>query len=433
MNMLLKCIFSGILFTGFILLPVHAQPGSGIRVGENSVLVPEVNASFNYNDNVALRQQAVSEEDGTPLNQNESDTYLNTQASLALRHWGDFAQYTLRGWLSTRKYDKNSNLDRDTYGVNGGMFWTSSDLKTSVGGDLSYQRATDRTEISESFVGQTNESDTFENVSERVERDELRANANVSHQLLNRLRVTGGYNITDIAYVEEIYNDRTSQLITGELAYTLSDKTAPYVRVGLGLDEDEGFADTAEKPFYLVGFRYTLTDKLNVDAAVGYESFTRTPYEFVPNFVERRFDKVPGEEEKDSGMKYVFTVNYAATSKLRLSLNARNGFGSVASTGSNSREEMAATFAMTHQTTRQLRQRLSASWREDDYLEPFLSEGEEIDELKETLWYQYRIDYQTVRPWLSLFANVSYEEGTSNLPDNDYDEFEVTVGATARY
>ncbi|MCC5843116.1 MAG: outer membrane beta-barrel protein [Verrucomicrobia bacterium] len=408
-----------------------AQPGSGIRIGEQTVITPEVSASVNYNDNVNLRRRALSE-GGEVLNNNDSDRFLNTQVSLAFRHWTDQTQWNARAWYGERRYDEQSNLDRDTYGASAGLFWVSPAATRDLSWNASFQRAVDRTELTGVAVD-TESSEELDNVSERVERDEIRSSLALGQQLTTSVRGTASYSLTDIEYKEEQFNNRTSHLFTGELSYQFSDKTSPYFRVGLGLDDDEGLDGNAERPFYLAGIRYRPTDKLFIDVAVGYETYTRTPLVFEPNFEEQRMERVPGDELKNSGLKYTANIRYAATTKTRVTLSARNGFSAGSSQGSSSREETALSAALSHQTTSQLSQRISISWREDDYLTPLTVQGEDVNELKETLWYQYRLDYQTVRPWLSLFANLSYEDGSSRIPGDNYTEMQITAGARARY
>jgi len=413
-------------------LGVFAQPGSGIRLGEQTLLTPEVNLSYNYNDNVNLRRRAVSD-GGEFLDVNDSDQFMNYQLSLSFRHWAAQTQWHSRAWFGSKLYNENSDLDRDTYGVSGGLFWTSPGADTTMKWDASFQRSVDRTETIQNFIGDTDDSEELENVAERVERDEIRSQVTLGQQLSHEIHGSLSYHFTDLAYKEERFNDRTSHLASGELSYRMTDKTSPYFRAGIGLDDDEGLDGYAEKPFFLLGVRNRTTDKLSVDVAVGYERFTRTPLEFrvVPG--ETDVEVLPGQSLRNSGLKFTASANYAATPKTRFNFSARNGYGSVASPGSSAREELSLSAAVNHQTTRQLSQRLSVAWREDDYITLLPARGGEYDELKETLWFQYRVDYQTVRPWLSLNLNLSYEDGSSRIPGDSYTEFQVTAGLTARY
>jgi hypothetical protein len=410
---------------------LYAQPGSGIRIGEQTVLTPEANFSINYNDNVNLRRRAVSE-GGEILDNRDSDTFFNTQLSLSLRRWASQTQWNGRMWYGDRRYNDNSNLDRETYGLSGGVFWVNPAATRDLNWNASFQRAADRTEQNIGFVGDAEVSDELENVAERVERDEIRSNISVGQSIGTTLRATAAYHITDITYNEERFNDRTSHLFSGELTYRITPRTTPYLRAGIGFDDDEGLDGHAERPFYLIGVRLSPTEKLNMDVAVGYESFTRRPLEF--RFTDaNEVELLPGDRLRNSGLKFTASIQYAATPKSRFSLSARNGYGSVASPGSSSREELSFSASFNHQTTRQISQRLSVAWREDNYLTPLPARGEEWDELKETIWYQYRIDYQTIRPWLSVFGNISYEDGSSRIPGDSYTETQVTAGVSVRY
>ncbi len=395
-----------------------AQPGSGIRLGSQTVLTPEINASANWNDNVNLRRRA-TDEGGERLDRNDSDSFISTGLSLSARHWSQSTQWNSRLWLNNRGYFDNSNLDSDTYGASVGAFWTRPSASTTLKGDVSIQHAIDRSEIVGDFVGDSDLTPELENVAERVRRDEFRANLTFSQKLTEDLRVNANYGFADIGYDAERYSDRTSHQYAGELNYQLSPRTSAYGKLGEGIDEDEGLDGEARKPFYLVGLRLKPTPKLDLDLGAGHETFTRTP---------------KGEEElEDSGTKWTASLGWAATAKTRISLSGRSGFGSVASPGSSSREEISASVALQHQTTRQISQRISIAWREDDYLTPLPARGEEYDELKETLWYQYSLQYQTVRPWLSLFFEASYEDGSSRIPGDSYTETQLTLGARASY
>lgn len=403
-------------------LTAQLQPGNGIKLGKTTLLTPQISASYNYNDNVNLRRRA-TDEGGDRLDENDSDSFISGQASLFLRHWNRSSQLNSKVWYNVQDYEDFDNLDESSYGVNLSHFWARPGAETSLNSEISYQSAVDRSERNEGFIGESRLSEELENVAERVEREELRAALTLDQALMTDVRGSFSYALTDIAYDAERFNDRTSQTLSGELNYQLSEKTRPYFRLGIGLDDDEGLDGDAEKPFYLVGVRYRATEKLDIDLGVGYEEYTRTPLEGVD----------AGTELDNSNVKWTGRVNYTPTHKTRITLSGRTGFNSVASPGSSSREEISGSLAVNHQTTRQLSQRASLAWRNDDYLSPFSARGELFDEEKETFFYQYRIDYQTVRPWLSVFLQVGYEDGSSEIPGDSYTETEITVGATARY
>lgn len=414
-------IISGLLAVTFA-SQLQAQPGSSIRLGESLLLTPEISASYNWNSNVNLRRRAL-DEGGEVLDENDGDTFVSGQARLALRHWNKSTQTNASAWYNIQNYATFTELDEPSYGANLGWFWARPGAETTIRTDFSYQEAVDKTEQTQGFVGDSLVTDELENIGERVQRVESRAGITIDQALITDMRGSISYNYADYAYDNDRYNDRTSQSISAEANHQTTDKTQPYLRLGLGIDEDQGFDGNAEKPYYLIGVRHKPTDKLNFDFGVGYETYTRTPNEGVD----------AGTELEDSGIKWTAGIRYAATHKTRFSLNGRNGYSSVASEGSSSRKEASVSLAMDHQTTRQLSQRLSVAWRQDDYLSPFPARGSLYDELKETWWFQYRIDYQTVRPWLSIYGQVSYEDGSSKIPGDSYTEAEASIGLKARY
>jgi hypothetical protein len=420
---LLTYLASGITWLGICSVSqAQLKPGDGIRLGKTTLLVPEISASYTWNDNVNLRRRAV-DAGGEVLEENDADTFISGQLGLSLRHWNKSMQVNSKVWYNIQDYAKFNDLDEPTYGGNVGFFWARPGADTTIRTDFSLQTAVDRTERGEDFVGDSLITSELENVAERVKRTESRFDITVDQKLMTDVRGSLSYSYADFSYDAPRYNDRVSHSVSGEANYQWTDKTQPYFRLGIGIDEDEGFDGNAEKPYYLIGVRHQPTAKLNFDFGVGYETYTRTPSEGTE----------AGNELEDSSIKWTAAVNYNMTHKTRVSLNGRTGYSSVASPGSSSRKEISASFALDHQTTRQLSQRASVAWRDDDYLSPFPALGGLYDEHKKTIWYQYRIDYQTVRPWLSIYAQLSYEDGKSEIPGDSYTQSEITVGAKARY
>ncbi len=404
------------------LVQAQIQPGNGIKLGKTTLLTPEISAAYTWDNNVNLRRRAL-DEGGNVLDEESEDSYVSGRLSLALRHWNRSMQINSKVWYNVENYKEFDELDEPTYGADFGIFWARPGADTTIRADFSYQVAVDKTERSEGFIGDSTLTTELENIAERVDREETRGSITLDQKLITDMRGSLSYSYSDFAYVQEEYNDRVSHAINAEANYQVTDKTQPYFRIGLGIDDDEGLDGNAENPYYLIGVRHQPTAKLNFDLAVGHETYTRTPLEGVD----------AGIELEDSDLKWTANVNYNMTHKTRISLNGRSGYSSVASPGSSSRREVSASLALDHQTTRQLSQRLSVAWREDDYLTPIPARGSLFDEMKETIWYQYRVDYQTVRPWLFLFAGISYEDGSSQIPGDSYTQAEISVGARARY
>lgn len=406
----------------------NAQPGNGIRLGPMTVLTPEFSTSVNYNDNNNIRARSLSESD-RPLSQNDSDTYFSNEIALYITHLSNNSRYTGHTWYGRESYQDFSELDGERYGVNTGWFWARPNERTSLKMDFSFQHAIDHSLSSQELSEDSDISEELVNVSERVERDITKFTTNLSQALMTDVKGVFVFSYDDTAYDQDRFNDRTRTEYIGELNHQYSIKTQPYARVGIALDDDEGLDGNGEKPFFLFGVRYAPTSKLRLDAGVGYETYTRTP---ISGFDQ---DGTPlnGVELEDSQLKYTFTANYAATRKTRISLWARNGYNSVASAGSSSREEKMLALNVRHQITNRFNHSLGVSWREDDYLNPIPAGDGLVDELKETLQFKYSLDYQTVRPWLSLFGWVSYEDGNSEIPGESYTETAARVGARLKY
>lgn len=406
-----------------------AQPGSGIRLSPNSSLTPGLTSTINYDDNISLRRRALSQ--GTEgLSDGDSDTYFGNTVSLRFTHLRDETQFNVYSWYGREDYQDISELDNDRYGASFGVVKSFPNGRTVLEADASFQHATD---FSENLRGiEILDEEGLENISERVERDIIRLNFAINQQLTTSIGSALIFVYDDTDYKVDNFNDRTNTEYILELNHRLSPKTQPYVRVGIAREDDDGFDGTNDKPFVLGGVRHSPTDKLRFDVAAGYEQYNRTPLVREPNFEEQRFDMVPGEKIEDESLRWSLRLNYAATRKSSFSLTGRTSTSALG-TESSARETVSLAASMRHITTDRVTQSVLVSWREDDYLSPITVGDTEIDEVKETLVYQYQVDYQTVRPWLELFARVKFEDGSSKLPDEDYTQTTALLGASLRY
>ncbi len=407
------------------------QPGSGVKIGPSTVLSPSASGNISYNDNLNLQRRALSRPQ-EEFSRSESDLYLESVFSLNLRHRSEQTQYTVRSWYSERKYQDFNELDRDTYGASASWLWHAPHDRMTIDGSASFQRAIDQIESIEEVNPQIDALE-FESAVDRVKRDISRLRLNISQDLLESLNASVSYLITDTKYVDDRFNNSSEQLITGRLGYDLSPKTRPYLLAGLKLVDNEGLDGNGENPFAQVGVRYNFSDKINLDGNVGYERFIRTPRikERDPNTGETL--RVPGEELDDGGVRYGIFLNYAATKKSFFRFGARREFGSLSSNSTNAREETIFSARVNHRTTDRLQQTFSLVFQQNDYEETFNIGDEEIDEVNNTYTLQYGVNYQTVRPWMSLFALLSYEDNSSDLPNQSYTETQITAGITLTY
>jgi len=410
----------------------YAQPGTGIKLGEGTVLIPSADLSYNYDDNIALRANAIAGEEELSPSDNESDEYFRYSFGLDLNRTVGNRKLRANAFYGEDRFDKYTDLDANNYGANFGYQWAKPTGATVISVDGGYQYAVDRGNNSVTgFVDQAN-NDNLTSLSERAERDIYLGRAEINQQLMNKLYGGFIFGYTDVNYKSENYNDITSWDYIVELNQEVSEKLSPYVQAGIGIDDNEGYANDSEMPFALVGARYSPTPKLRSNLSVGYEGYDRTPLVSTRD-AEGNIVQTPGENESDSGFKYVARVAYFATNKSTLTLSAANRYEAGGQGTNTARYVNSVYLGFRHNTTPKLSQTLSASWREDDYLDNVLVDGEDIDRNTETLRFYYNISYQTQKPWLTLFANASYEDGTSDLPNQSYNQTVLTAGARLRY
>lgn len=399
---------SAVILLGTLPLFAIAQPGSGIRVGEQTVLSPSVSGNISYNDNLNLQRRALSRPE-QEFEKSNSDFYLESVLALRLSHRSEQTTYLVRTWYSERRYQDFSELDRENYGITASWQWLAPHGRTGIDGSFSAQQAADRLE---SIQEVNPESSTleFETATERVKRDQYSARLNVDQQLLQAVRGSLSYSLKDTQYVDDRFNDSTEHLVASRVGFEISQKATPFITAGIRYEDNEGLDGTGENPFVQAGLRYIATDKINFNGSIGYERFIRTPMIRERDPLTGQANRVPGEELTDSGLKFGLTLNYAATDKSFLQFSARRGFGSLSNTSTNAREETIVSTRFTHRTTERIQQSFVVTWQDNDFEEPFLVNGEEIDENSDTRTFQYSLNYQTVRTWMAFFALVSYED-----------------------
>jgi hypothetical protein len=423
------------VLTGSLLI---AQPGSGIRLGEGTVLVPQVNVSYSYDDNVNLRRRAV-DDTSDPINVNTSDTSTNVRASLNLTRFAGNRNFRSNVWFGESYYDSFDELNGQNYGINVGYFWGRPTGNTTFDISAGYEYAVDRAgDYDNRNLGTNTQLTNFETVSERVERNITSTEARLTHRILQDVGSTLLFGYYDTDYDSDVYNDRTNYDYTAELNYDYSIKTQPYLRVGLGIDEDAGFVEDGEKPFFLVGVRYRPTEKTRIELGVGWEEYTRTPwlidYGRDENGAIIETGRSPGEESSNDSLKYTASVFYEATQKTTFSLRAGNGYDSVSAGFGRSRKENSVSATLRHQTTPRINQSILVNWRKDEYFTDSAQDDEdEFIEVKDTMRYEYRVDYSTARPWLNLFGSVNYEDGESRFESENYTQLMLTLGAKLSY
>lgn len=156
------CIRASLLT--LLCLKVVAQPGNGIRLGQQTLLVPSVSVYYIYDDNVILRERALTDsmED---LDKKQSDSYLSVRPTLDMTHWNATTRYASSVWFQTQRYQEHTELDDDTYGVEGSMFWIRPNGNTTVKVMGSFQRAIERSERSDDFTADLEQSREIEDIA----------------------------------------------------------------------------------------------------------------------------------------------------------------------------------------------------------------------------------------------------------------------------
>ncbi len=394
-------------------LQLAAQPGSGIKTGANTVWIPEVELSANYSDNIDTRASSVGEA------ATGEDSYFESLFALTLRHMGgENNQVYGRGFWSYQAYQDNSELDAPEYGVTLGTVVSSRSGRSTVKLEGLAQHAVDDSITRASFGEEDASLEPLEAAVDRVKRDEFGGYAFYDQAISRLLGIALKYGYTDVDYEQDFNQDKILQDFSVQLYHQSTPKVRSYLETEYNIEENDSLRDDANTIAALGGFIYEVTSKVNLDLAVGFEQYDRK--------------ELVGEDFDENGFKFRLTGTWFPTPKLIVSASGDNGFESGASAGS-ARETTGLVASVIHQSSQELSQTLMASYTLDDYLADVTTPEGLIDEETETLYFLYRLDYTTPKSWLKLFFTASYEDGSSEIPNNSYNTTEVGIGLSASY
>jgi hypothetical protein len=405
-----------------------AQPGTGILLSDFMVLKPSATFTVSRSDNANLTARSRGEFVAGTLSDPQPDTHFTQGVALDLSNRGGILPLKGRAWWNNQTYDRFDQLDHETYGV--GVNTLLGGHKTTLTIAADYQHSVNASQV---FDGV---NDTLipevQTLSQRSERDEYHANARLTRKITDKTdaSVSYSYKVTD--FNDTTFRKTTEQNVTGRIVRKITQVLKVYAEVGsTHIDQEKSTAEDLEyfngweDPYFNLGINadqpFELTDKISFNLSAGYVTRSRVAQD--------------GTRSTDEEATLALNGNlvYVVTPKTTFTLSVRNGLESDFIPGSSLRETTSVNVRLSNQLTDRVSHYITTGWRNHDFFDPLPTTSGLVDEEKDTMIYTYSITYTTLQPWLSIFGTVSYEDGTSNIRDESYDETLLTAGVSLSY
>lgn len=424
-----------------------------------SVLSPYLDLSVTHDSNAGVSggRRSLDAPD------EESDEFLEYRVGLTLVHLRERQTLGAEAWYYDRLYNQFGELDEDGYGQ-------SISATALIGEDNTltafqrFERLTDSTRSTSTTPGLnplTPEQDLTEDAFERSEREVFSAaliaafglgediDNQISYQYGQTEYTRGDERRTDDpeadgANPEDPGADLLPSRLLGsethafgaETAHAVTDKSSVFLRGTYGLTDNDSYTETANQYTVLGGLKSRATAKVTYNVGVGYQRFQKDAEPPDPDFP----DSEPFGEIDEDGLSYDAAIVWAATPKTSISLSGNSSFESSSFATNNVRDVNRAQLGVTHRYSSKVSLRAALTYRIEDYSQPIVIQPEEpdeepllIDEERETVGGVISIAYAPPVQWYSLYANASYEDTSSNVPNLAYDQLRITAGLRVRY
>ncbi|MFT5499654.1 MAG: hypothetical protein ACI9TH_005071 [Kiritimatiellia bacterium] len=406
-DIMIKCILMGCATMSF------AGPGDGIRF-DKLTLHPFVEGSVNYDSNVGLTQR--SELEAATIDQNEeSETYMQLRYGLEFEYQRDMRKLSGTAYGYNRYY-QDFDLDNSGLGQNlsfsGG---TPERLAFTI--TEGYFRVQDYS-TQPLDAGGPSGNLLAEDRTDRIKRDLLNVGLNLKRQLSAKLGLGGGYAYSMTDYDDARAFDADTQTYSADLSWDTTAKTAAFVTGSLGLEDSDALDQhDGESTSALVGVRSTATEKISYNLGVGYIGY-----------------KVDGLEGVDiDGLNYALGLGWKISAKTSLNASANKSFSASSFAQNNAREVQMAQVGLSYRATDALGLGLAFSVRQDDFVNPVIVPEGPVDESRTTQAINFTANYAPPGRWYRLFGSAGYEDSTSEIIGEDYEQVRVSAGVNLVY
>lgn len=362
-----------------------AAPGDGININE-WYLHPYINLSGTYDDNVFL-----DEED-------EQDDFSRVlEYGLGLNHATKTVSMVGRLWGLEERFDDFDELDHSDYGdsIEFGAV-TPGGTEITLRQEYSQLEDTDYT---------TATVEDFE-----VQRLSLSLNRQVTDKTAGGL----GYTYKSRDYDSEALFDWQQHLIDLDADYDVTEKSALYLQVGLGIQDGDANDGQGESYNALVGVKSRRSDKLRAQAALGVIGLQSDDADFTE-------------------LGFAGELAWRATEKIELDAAAEREIQPASIARNNYHTITTVKAGVGYYVMTQLKLSAIAFYRNFDLENPYFFEGEDRHKEEDNWTAILRLDYQAPAEFLKVFLEGKYNEQSATIDQLDYAQSVVSFGVNLTY
>ena len=345
----------------------------------------------------------------------ESDVYYEGKIGINLGIQAKSFTLNMLGYTFSRTYTDEGPVDQEKTSAGERLGLTFGERrKLVVSIDQSYERVTDYS-AAEDQGNQT--SVLSQDRSERRRRDVSGAGLQLGRDLTDKIGMDAGYTYAEDDYVSETLLDSTRHDVYGEVSYLVTDKSSVFLHGNYGTEKSDGYLDEAQKETVRVGWKTRVTHKVNFRGSVGYESYDSGP------LVGK------SEESENESSSFALAGEWRPVDKLSLILSGAQHI-EAATTEANTRQIALVRAGASYRMFDDVSWSAGVSYRTDDYDLPTEGHGEarEVDTVGVNLGLNYRpFDH------VLAFATLSYEDASSNIEGEDFDQTRAGLGVRVGY
>jgi len=390
------------LMCAILVSAANAGPGQGIRSGP-WVISPYADVSGTYDSNI----------NKTGANQTD-DFFLDSTLGLRAGYTTSLLNLSGLGFVSSRNYADNTDKDFGAGGELVRIIYGTRD-QIMVEADQTFRRVEDIDRYaSEAAVGGVS-PDSVLDVSSRSRRDVNQAGISAGKDLTDKLELDAGYRFDNINYDAASLFDLRNHVGQLETAYKLTDKAAGFATVKAAVQENVTLSSDANYYAARLGMKSKGTDKVTFKGSAGFQQFELQ------------------DGDTKSALSYDVTTAWAASTKVVLQAGGRNGSALSSMYANNGAEYQSVWLAGKYQFNPSISTTMSGAYRVDDYINQVTDNGQAKDRKDNGFAGRFRADYQAPAKFLKLYTEASYEDMSSNIDAQDYNDTRVMLGAILSY
>lgn len=400
--------------------------------------------SGTYDDNVRLvvgdgeiqdRTIFTEEKDVTGESQTESDIYYElTLGGRLYRETDSFLAGLSLAYLN-RTYTDFSDLDNDSYIQEAELLFGEREVDTfTLGFKEAYRKVFDYENVAypDDFTNPDTQSLFLsEDRTERVSRELIDLGAVLTWRITEKLASDYSLGYGSIEYDTEFLYDWSDIKGQAEFDYKVTDKTALLLTGQYGMQESDSLEN--EPDYYVLrgGFLNRSTDKLTFKGGVGAGRYDRfSEKEGLPGSVSSVEDGVKDESGGSVDyLSYDIAGDWDLSQRTKLQIIGRNAVQPAAQYNDNVKIVSVASVGLSRRILEDFRLAGTISYRNDDYQDLVEIDTNEYIDQEDTIWGGHlRLGYEPQDGYLNVYVAASYEDRTTNIPNEDYDQLRLSIG-----